>query len=71
MSADELYATTMDPNKRQLVPLTTDDFAATIKLYDELMGKSALLRKNFILKNKLSKIVDEDSYDDYDDSDDE
>lgn len=71
MGADELYATTMDPANRMLVPLTTENIEQTLSLYEKLMGKSPALRKDFILKNKLSKLDDDDSYDEYDDGDDE
>lgn len=65
MSQDELYSTTMDPANRHLVQLTTDNMSATLDLYNKLLGKQPSLRKEFILKNKLSKLEDEDTYDDY------
>ena len=65
MSQDELYSTTMDPANRHLVQLTTDDMSATLDLYNKLLGKQPSLRKEFILKNKLSKLENEDTYDDY------
>lgn len=65
MSQDELYSTTMDPANRHLVQLTTDDMSATLDLYNKLLGKQPSLRKEFILRNKLSKLEDEDTYDDY------
>lgn len=65
MSQDELYSTTMDPANRHLVQLTTDDMSATLDLYNKLLGKQPSLRKEFILKNKLSRLEDEDTYDDY------
>lgn len=65
MSQDELYSTTMDPANRHLVQLTTDNMSATLDLYNKLLGKQPSLRKEFILKNKLSRLEDEDTYDDY------
>lgn len=65
MSQDELYSTTMDPANRHLIQLTTDDMSATLDLYNKLLGKQPSLRKEFILKNKLSRLEDEDTYDDY------
>ena len=59
----------MDPTNRQLVQLTTDNMEETLNLYERLMGKQPSLRKEFILKNKLSRIDDDDSYDEYDDED--
>lgn len=67
MNPDELYSTTMDPANRTLIPLTTENMQATLALYDKLMGKQPSLRKEFILKNKLSHIDDDDSFDDYED----
>ena len=67
MNPDELYSTTMDPANRTLIPLTTENMQATLALYERLMGKQPSLRKEFILKNKLSKIDDDDSFDDYED----
>ncbi len=72
MNPDELYSTTMDPENRRLIPLTTDNMEKTLDLYNQLMGKQPSLRKEFILKNKLSKYsILDDSYDDYTDADDE
>ncbi len=67
MNPDELYSTTMDPANRTLIPLTTENMEATLTLYEKLMGKQPSLRKEFILKNKLSQIDDDDSFDDYED----
>jgi DNA gyrase subunit B len=58
MGADELYQTTMNPENRQLVQLTTEDMEKTLELYGQLMGKQASLRREFILKNKLSEAED-------------
>lgn len=67
MGAEEFYSTTMDPANRKLVPLTTDNMEKTLALYNQLMGKQPSLRKEFILKNRLSSIENDDSFDDYDD----
>lgn len=71
LNADELYETSMAPEKRHLIQLTTDNIEQTLALYDKLMGKTPSLRKDFILKNKLSKSMDEstDIFDDDDDDD--
>ena len=58
MGADELYQTTMNPENRQLIQLTTEDMEKTLELYEQLMGKQASLRREFILKNKLSDAED-------------
>lgn len=69
MSADELYETTMNPEHRTLIQLTTDDLEKTMELYDKLMGKVPSLRRDFIMKNKLSSIENEDIFEDEDDDD--
>ena len=71
MMPDELYATTMDPANRHLVQLTTTDFQNSLDLYERLMGKQPSLRKDFILKNRLAKLAEDDSFDDYEDADDD
>lgn len=67
MNSEELYATTMDPNNRTLILLTPENIEETLKLYDVLMGKTPSLRRDYIVKNKLSKFDTEDSYDDFED----
>lgn len=66
MGADELYSTTMDPAKRRLIQLTTDNIENTLALYDRLMGKHPSERRDFILKNKLSRFEEEDLFEDAD-----
>lgn len=65
LNSEELYATTMDPANRTLIQLTPDNIEKTLALYDVLMGKSPSARKEYIIKNKLSKLDTEDTYDDY------
>lgn len=64
MDPDELFETTMDPAKRHLVQLKTEDFQSTLNLYNVLMGKSAELRRSFILNHRLKKEVEDDLYED-------
>lgn len=67
MSPEELYSTTMDPENRELIQLTVDNMESTLKLYDQLMGKTPALRRDFIARNKLSKYAqneDDDLYED-------
>ena len=67
MNPDELYETTMNPANRTLIQLTTKDLEGTLDLYNKLMGKQPSLRKDFIIKNKLSKYSlseDDDLFDD-------
>lgn len=67
MSGKELYETTMNPEHRTLIQLTTDNLEQTMKLYDELMGKQPLMRRNFIMRNKLSAFEDSDLFEDFED----
>jgi len=67
MPANELYSTTMDPSNRHLIQLTTDNMEKTLDLYNQLMGKQPSLRKEFILKNKLSKLEEDDTFDEFED----
>lgn len=69
MDSDELYETTMNPEHRQLVQLTTDNLESTLNLYNELMGKRPELRRNFIINNKLSSFEDNDIFEDFEDED--
>lgn len=66
-SADELYETTMNPENRHLVQLTTENMEQTIKLYDELMGKKPELRRNYIISHRLSNFEADDVFEDFDD----
>lgn len=67
MQAEELYSTTMDPENRTLVQLTIDDMESTLKLYNQLMGKTPALRRDFIARNKLSKYAQNEDDDIYED----
>ena len=67
MEPDELKNTVLDPEKRKLIQVKVEDYDDIMKLYDILMGKSSLSRRNFIIENKISDIDDEI----YDDGEDE
>ena len=64
LEPDELYSTSMDPANRHLVQLTTQNIEQTLDLYERLMGKQPSLRREFIIKNKLSSITEDELYDD-------
>lgn len=59
MSAEELWETTMDPKKRNLIQLTTENFEETLMLFDALMGKSSATRRAFITENNLLDVSDD------------
>lgn len=59
----ELFDTTMDPNSRKLIQLTTENIEQTMQLYNILMGNSPAARRSFILNNKLSAAEEEEMFD--------
>lgn len=48
MDADQLFDTTMDPDKRVLVQVRVDDAEKADAIFNKLMGTEVELRKNFI-----------------------
>ena len=61
MDSDELWETTMDPAKRNLIQLTTENFEETLLIFETLMGSSSAARRAFITDNNLLE-VSEDYY---------
>lgn len=57
MSSDELWDTTMNPETRNLIKLTTDNFEETLKIFAQLMGKSSAARRAFIEQNNLLDVT--------------
>lgn len=66
MTPQELYTTTLNPETRQLLQLVPEDLNDTLSLFEVLMGKSSLKRRDFILTHRISNI-DGDVYEDTDD----
>jgi DNA gyrase subunit B len=48
MDAEQLFETTMDPNKRVLIRVRVDDAEKADAIFNKLMGTEVELRKNFI-----------------------
>ena len=48
MDADQLFDTTMDPEKRVLIQVKVDDVEKADAIFNKLMGTEVELRKNFI-----------------------
>jgi len=51
MGARQLWETTMDPEARKLVQLSTTDVEGALELFDILMGNSSQKRKEYIFEN--------------------
>jgi DNA gyrase subunit B len=48
MNADQLFDSTMDPNKRVLVQIKVEDAEKADSIFNKLMGSEVEPRKNFI-----------------------
>ena len=51
MTAEQLWDTTMDPDKRVLVQVTLEDVAEAEKMINTLMGDDIDARKKYIIEN--------------------
>jgi len=61
MDSDSLWDTTMNPETRKVIKLTSENFEETLGLFQTLMGKSSSARRNFIVQNS-SAIKEEDDF---------
>ena len=53
MSAEQLWTTTMDPDKRTLLQVSENDFADADQTFSLLMGDVVEPRRNFIQTHAL------------------
>ncbi|MFQ6609213.1 MAG: DNA topoisomerase (ATP-hydrolyzing) subunit B [Fidelibacterota bacterium] len=51
MNADQLWSTTMNPEKRTLIKVSVDDASETSRIFSRLMGEDVMERRTFIEKN--------------------
>ena len=58
MSAEQLWETTMDPNRRTLVQVTIEDAANAEMLVSTLMGDAIDMRRQYIIENANFNKID-------------
>lgn len=51
MNAEQLWETTMNPEKRTLIQITMEDAIEADKMFNQLMGEDPELRRQFIEEN--------------------
>lgn len=66
MNPSQLWESTMDPDTRELIELTTEDLEETLALYTTMMGKSSKERKQFILQHARKYSLSDEDDSDYD-----
>ena len=54
MNANDLWETTLNPEKRTMLQVNIDDFDEASEAFGELMGEQVEARRDFIVRNALT-----------------
>lgn len=55
MDPEEMFETTLDPNRRKLVQVSINNYEETMRIFEIQMGNDADKRKEFLLNTSVDK----------------